>query len=201
MGAVWNNSKVEKDSSVAVFGLGAIGLAVIQAAKESGASCARAQSPPDTAGACFLCAACGLRPEACAVRLWCPGLCVLPTAVFVDSALVCAARCGLRAVVLSSRALERHCMSGARLELVAFGPPCHRAEPVVAVVLLVVVFVPLCRRAEPVVVVVLSPVVCVGSVRGPCRLHASVSVPVPVPVPMLPRVHFSCVALVPWPCR
>jgi len=37
MGAVWNNSKVEKDSSVAVFGLGAIGLAVIQAAKESGA--------------------------------------------------------------------------------------------------------------------------------------------------------------------
>jgi S-(hydroxymethyl)glutathione dehydrogenase/alcohol dehydrogenase len=37
-GAVWNNTQVEKGSSVAVFGLGAVGLAVIQAAKISGAS-------------------------------------------------------------------------------------------------------------------------------------------------------------------
>ena len=37
-GAVWNTCDVEKDSSVAVFGLGAVGLAVIQAAKARGAS-------------------------------------------------------------------------------------------------------------------------------------------------------------------
>jgi len=37
LGAVWNTSKVEKDASVAVFGLGAVGLAVIQGAKEAGA--------------------------------------------------------------------------------------------------------------------------------------------------------------------
>ena len=37
-GAVWNNCKVEPGSSVAVFGLGAVGLAVIQAAKIAGAS-------------------------------------------------------------------------------------------------------------------------------------------------------------------
>jgi S-(hydroxymethyl)glutathione dehydrogenase/alcohol dehydrogenase len=37
-GAVWNNTQVEKGSSVAVFGLGAVGLAVIQAAKVSGAA-------------------------------------------------------------------------------------------------------------------------------------------------------------------
>jgi len=36
-GAVFNNTKVEPGSSVAVFGLGALGLAVIQAAKASGA--------------------------------------------------------------------------------------------------------------------------------------------------------------------
>eukprot|EP01064_Diplonema_japonicum_P010765 TRINITY_DN179_c0_g3_i5.p1 TRINITY_DN179_c0_g3~~TRINITY_DN179_c0_g3_i5.p1 ORF type:complete len:681 (+),score=218.72 TRINITY_DN179_c0_g3_i5:60-2102(+) len=38
LGAVWNTTKVETNSSVAVWGLGAVGLAVIQAAKHSGAS-------------------------------------------------------------------------------------------------------------------------------------------------------------------
>ena len=37
LGAVFNTCKVEPDSSVAVFGLGAVGLAVIQGAKMSGA--------------------------------------------------------------------------------------------------------------------------------------------------------------------
>ena len=37
-GAVWNTCKVEPASSVAVFGLGAVGLSVIQAAKLAGAS-------------------------------------------------------------------------------------------------------------------------------------------------------------------
>ena len=37
-GAVWNNAKVEPFSSVAVFGLGAVGMAVIQAAKAVGAN-------------------------------------------------------------------------------------------------------------------------------------------------------------------
>uniref|UniRef100_A0A6T5YCZ0 S-formylglutathione hydrolase n=1 Tax=Diacronema lutheri TaxID=2081491 RepID=A0A6T5YCZ0_DIALT len=36
-GAVWNTCKVEAGSSVAVFGLGAVGLAVVQAAKIAGA--------------------------------------------------------------------------------------------------------------------------------------------------------------------
>jgi S-(hydroxymethyl)glutathione dehydrogenase/alcohol dehydrogenase len=36
-GAVWNTCRVEADSSVAVFGLGAVGLAVVQAAKLAGA--------------------------------------------------------------------------------------------------------------------------------------------------------------------
>merc|ERR1712153_205525 len=38
LGAVWNNAKVEPFSSVAVFGLGAVGLAVVQGAKAVGAS-------------------------------------------------------------------------------------------------------------------------------------------------------------------
>mmetsp|Transcript_20170 Transcript_20170/g.43228 ORF Transcript_20170/g.43228 Transcript_20170/m.43228 type:complete len:698 (+) Transcript_20170:43-2136(+) len=38
LGAVWNTCKVEPNSSVAVFGLGAVGLAVIQGAKMAGAS-------------------------------------------------------------------------------------------------------------------------------------------------------------------
>lgn len=38
LGAVWNNAKVEPFSSVAVFGLGALGLAVIQGAKAVGAT-------------------------------------------------------------------------------------------------------------------------------------------------------------------
>lgn len=38
LGAVWNTCSVEADSSVAVFGLGAVGLAVIQGAKMAGAS-------------------------------------------------------------------------------------------------------------------------------------------------------------------
>ena len=37
LGAVWNTTKVEPNSSVAVFGLGAVGLAVIQGAKMAGA--------------------------------------------------------------------------------------------------------------------------------------------------------------------
>jgi S-(hydroxymethyl)glutathione dehydrogenase/alcohol dehydrogenase len=37
-GAVWNTCKVEVNSSVAVFGLGAVGLAVIQGAKMAGAA-------------------------------------------------------------------------------------------------------------------------------------------------------------------
>lgn len=37
LGAVWNTCNVEKDATVAVFGLGAVGLAVIQAAKHRGA--------------------------------------------------------------------------------------------------------------------------------------------------------------------
>ncbi|RHY09499.1 hypothetical protein DYB28_000282 [Aphanomyces astaci] len=37
-GAVFNTTKVEPGSSVAVFGIGAVGLAVIQAAKQAGAS-------------------------------------------------------------------------------------------------------------------------------------------------------------------
>ena len=38
LGAVWNTCKVELGSSVAVFGLGAVGLSVIQAARMAGAS-------------------------------------------------------------------------------------------------------------------------------------------------------------------
>ena len=38
LGAVWNTTKVEFGSSVAVFGLGAVGFAVVQAAKAAGAS-------------------------------------------------------------------------------------------------------------------------------------------------------------------
>merc|ERR1711970_1619990 len=38
-GAVYNTTKVEPNSSVAVFGLGALGLSVIQAAKTTGARC------------------------------------------------------------------------------------------------------------------------------------------------------------------
>ena len=38
LGAVWNTTKVEPNSSVGVWGLGAVGLAVVQAAKASGAS-------------------------------------------------------------------------------------------------------------------------------------------------------------------
>lgn len=38
LGAVWNTCNVQKDATVAVFGLGAVGLAVIQAAKDRGAS-------------------------------------------------------------------------------------------------------------------------------------------------------------------
>lgn len=38
LGAVWNTCKVAKGTSVAVFGLGAVGLAVIQAAKAAGAT-------------------------------------------------------------------------------------------------------------------------------------------------------------------
>ncbi|GMI41213.1 hypothetical protein TeGR_g6691 [Tetraparma gracilis] len=38
LGAVWNTCKVEPGSSVAVFGLGAVGLSVIQGAKMAGAS-------------------------------------------------------------------------------------------------------------------------------------------------------------------
>ena len=33
-GAVWNSAKVEVGSTVGVFGLGAVGLAVVQAAKQ-----------------------------------------------------------------------------------------------------------------------------------------------------------------------
>ena len=36
-GAVWNTVKMEPGSSMAVFGLGALGLSVIQAAKVAGA--------------------------------------------------------------------------------------------------------------------------------------------------------------------
>jgi S-(hydroxymethyl)glutathione dehydrogenase/alcohol dehydrogenase len=38
LGAVWNTCKVEVNSTVAVFGLGAVGLAVVQGAKMAGAS-------------------------------------------------------------------------------------------------------------------------------------------------------------------
>jgi len=38
LGAVWNTCKVEKGASVAVFGLGAVGLSVVQGAKMAGAS-------------------------------------------------------------------------------------------------------------------------------------------------------------------
>jgi len=38
LGAVWNTCNVERGSSVAVFGLGAVGLAVIQGAKMVGAT-------------------------------------------------------------------------------------------------------------------------------------------------------------------
>jgi len=38
LGAVWNTCKVEVNATVAVFGLGAVGLAVIQGAKMAGAS-------------------------------------------------------------------------------------------------------------------------------------------------------------------
>ena len=38
LGAVWNTCKVPADASVAVFGLGAVGLSVIQGAKMAGAS-------------------------------------------------------------------------------------------------------------------------------------------------------------------
>lgn len=36
-GAVYNTAKVHEGSSVAVFGLGAVGLAVVEAAKNAGA--------------------------------------------------------------------------------------------------------------------------------------------------------------------
>ena len=36
-GAVWNTVKMEPDASMAVFGLGALGISVIQAAKVAGA--------------------------------------------------------------------------------------------------------------------------------------------------------------------
>lgn len=38
IGAVWNSAKVEPFSSVVIFGLGAVGLAVIQACKAIGAT-------------------------------------------------------------------------------------------------------------------------------------------------------------------
>ena len=38
LGAVWNTCKVQKGETVAVFGLGAVGLSVIQGAKMAGAS-------------------------------------------------------------------------------------------------------------------------------------------------------------------
>jgi len=38
LGAVWNTCEVETGATVAVFGLGAVGLAVIQGAKYAGAS-------------------------------------------------------------------------------------------------------------------------------------------------------------------
>jgi S-(hydroxymethyl)glutathione dehydrogenase/alcohol dehydrogenase len=38
LGAVWNTCNVERDSSIAVFGVGAVGLAVIQASKMAGAN-------------------------------------------------------------------------------------------------------------------------------------------------------------------
>lgn len=38
LGAVWNTTKVERGSTVGVFGLGAVGLSVIQGAKMSGAT-------------------------------------------------------------------------------------------------------------------------------------------------------------------
>jgi S-(hydroxymethyl)glutathione dehydrogenase/alcohol dehydrogenase len=38
LGAVWNTCKVETNSTVAVFGLGAVGLAVVQGAKMAGSS-------------------------------------------------------------------------------------------------------------------------------------------------------------------
>jgi S-(hydroxymethyl)glutathione dehydrogenase/alcohol dehydrogenase len=37
LGAVWNTCRVETNSTVAVFGLGAVGLAVVQGAKIAGA--------------------------------------------------------------------------------------------------------------------------------------------------------------------
>jgi S-(hydroxymethyl)glutathione dehydrogenase/alcohol dehydrogenase len=37
LGAVWNTCGVEANSTVAVFGLGAVGLAVVQGAKMAGA--------------------------------------------------------------------------------------------------------------------------------------------------------------------
>jgi Zn-dependent alcohol dehydrogenase len=40
-GAVFNTAKVQPGSSVAVFGLGAVGLAVIEAAKRAGGGAAR----------------------------------------------------------------------------------------------------------------------------------------------------------------
>ena len=44
LGAVWNTCKVEEGSTVAVFGLGAVGLAVVQAAKMAGARAASSAS-------------------------------------------------------------------------------------------------------------------------------------------------------------
>jgi len=37
-GAIWNNCNMEPGSTVAVWGLGAVGLSIIQAAKIKGAS-------------------------------------------------------------------------------------------------------------------------------------------------------------------
>jgi S-(hydroxymethyl)glutathione dehydrogenase/alcohol dehydrogenase len=48
LGAVWNTCNVEANSSVAVFGLGAVGLAVIQGAKMAGASKIIAVDPNPT---------------------------------------------------------------------------------------------------------------------------------------------------------
>ena len=51
LGAVWNTCKVEEGSSVAVFGLGAVGLAVVQAAAEAAARWDEAQRAPKEAKA------------------------------------------------------------------------------------------------------------------------------------------------------
>ena len=79
LGAVWNTLDVEGGSTVAVFGLGAVGLSVIQGAQMRGAkvsNCISAASLIATAAAAHDSSALLCAPLLCAPLLCAPLLCV-----------------------------------------------------------------------------------------------------------------------------